>query len=103
MGAQSLYPIARQVSMTATPSTTQSALSKYTAAELLEEVVRRANANEASEVKHWCEDCKNFVPKPDADDKYNPCSAGHTMSFKMPDGYDFTDYGFYRLICSDRA
>lgn len=82
-------------------------LHKFTTAELLEEIARReTHRQERKPIKHWCDDCRNFVAwrKPgDPPDDYNPCGKGHTMSFRMPTGYgDMYETGFYRLVCADR-
>ena len=77
-------------------------LSKFSEAELLEEIVRRKNMREQKRPVKFCESCDNFVLT--ADDDANPCSKGHKLSFRMPDDYgDLDNFGFYRLICADRC
>lgn len=81
-------------------------LKEYTTAELLEEVARRANENEAEEITHWCDECDHFTPKPDADHKYNPCAKKHKVKFHVPVDWGEAmsqQYGFYRLVCRDRT
>ena len=60
---------------------------------------------EGKAICQWCDDCRNFVPKEDATDAYNPCSLGHKMEFHAPsdlgDVYKL-QYGFYHLECVDR-
>jgi hypothetical protein len=82
-------------------------LKDFSTQELLEEVSRRKRTaeNAGDVVENWCADCANFnaakaIPEKDLD-KYNPCIKGHTMDFKMPEGY-CDDFGFYRVLCSDR-
>jgi hypothetical protein len=83
-----------------------SGLDKYTDHQLLEELVRRANQGSPHDnPQSFCEDCSNFViwaKKGEPPESYNPCRLKHYMNFKMPDGYEFTNYGHYRLVCSDR-
>ncbi len=84
---------------------TRKVLQQFTTAELLEEVARRANAAEPEEIRHWCEECQNFEPKTDADDRYNPCTKKHRLRYRAPrDWSEVVEerYGFFRLVCSDR-
>ena len=80
-------------------------LSKFSEAELLEEIVRRKNRREQKRPVRFCESCDHFVLNADKDDDdANPCSKGHKMSFRMPENYgDLDNFGFYRLICADRC
>jgi len=81
-----------------------SPLREATEDELLEELTRRRNARQTTRVSKFCDTCANFATKVGADDSYNPCTKGHTMSFQMPEGYPDADedWGFYRRICADR-
>lgn len=58
-------------------------------------------------VNIFCDGCANFeVWKGEADAlpaRYNPCSKKHRMSFRMPTSPISDDWGFYRLVCEDRA
>src|SRR5688572_30327931 len=81
-------------------------LDKFSVDELLEELARRRRAwKNRRPIRHFCDDCGNFKTWTHNDgpiDDYNPCSKGHAMSFRMPEGYTDTDYGFYRRVCADR-
>lgn len=84
-----------------------SAFAAFTTDELLAEIVRRRNARVSRRPIPKCESCKNFVPKADGDDSYNPCAKGHEMSFRMPDPDDGPpdengDWGFFLRVCPDR-
>ncbi len=81
----------------------ESNLKQFSTDDLLAEIVRRRNAEQLDSPVQFCESCTNFVPDPKSPDTYNPCSKGHKMQFKIPEGYDFDNYGFYRRVCADRA
>ncbi len=81
---------------------------EFSTDELLAEIVRRRNARISRRPIVKCEKCEHFTPSEKADDNYNPCSKGHTMSFRMceaddgpPDMND--DWGFHRNVCDDRV
>jgi len=83
------------------------ALKTFTDAELIEELSRRTIARDRERARSWCDDCANFgawegvtkMPK-----NFNPCRKGHEMQFQEPHGYgDDPNWGFYRLVCADRA
>lgn len=80
-------------------------LAGFSKSQLLEELARREKrSNERKPIDHFCEDCRYFkFCDRDMPDDHNCCTKGHKMSFRMPEGYDFTDYGFYRRVCPDRA
>lgn len=73
-------------------------LTDYTTMELLEEIAKRVQP----EIKEWCDDCGHFSPDPAADPNYNPCDLKHKMDFAKPKSMD-DEFGFYRLICTDRV
>lgn len=81
-------------------------LAKFSTDALLEELARRRRVrSERQPIAHWCEDCKHFkfwTAKSDPPDTYNPCSKGHTMSFRQPEDYG-DEMGYYRRVCADRA
>lgn len=87
----------------------RSQLGDFSDAELIEELARRKNQVEPEQIKHWCNDCKNFViwkgDERKMPESYNPCSKKHVMSFRVP-GMDEDPYtedcGFYRVVCEDR-
>jgi hypothetical protein len=74
---------------------------------LLEELIRRRNAEPVAKPKHWCHDCAhwkawNEVPREgQMPDSFNPCTKGHTMQFVVPQEID-DEHGFYRHVCADR-
>lgn len=87
-------------------------LSSFTDQQLLEELARRAadKAAGSDQPKRWCEACRHYRTLPRSipigsreEQSYNPCTKGHAMEFQMPDGYEFYDYGYYRLVCGDRS
>jgi hypothetical protein len=82
----------------------KSALARFTTDELIEEIARRRNCRTKALPAQWCDDCGNFKPSDTADDKYNPCSKGHTMAFYLPQSHeDPHTFGFYRRVCADRV
>jgi quinolinate synthase len=89
-------------------TTIKAKLSVFTEAELLEELVRRANNTEMVDIKQWCEDCDHFKPWPakhiaHMSDDYNPCKKKHEMKLYVPQDHEGPDGGgFYRPVCPDR-
>lgn len=75
---------------------------------LIEELIRRRNAEPVAKPKHWCHDCANFESwnaKQRAGtmpDDFNPCTKGHAMQFVVPQEVN-DEHGFYRRVCQDRA
>lgn len=80
----------------------RSPISSFSTTELLEEIIRRKNADEGPPVQKWCDDCAHFVTLLGAGESYNPCMKGHAMSFRMPDDLD-DEWGFFRRVCGDRC
>jgi hypothetical protein len=78
-------------------------LAAFSSDELLAEIVRRRNAKASRRPIVRCDQCQHFKTSETADDKYNPCSKKHVMSFRMPEHETDDDYGFYRRVCEDRA
>ena len=81
-------------------------LDAFTDDQLLEEVIRRRNADDTAHRGDimFCDQCEHFVPwteKAEVPKKYNPCSFGHDMQFRTPIGYE-NDWGFFRRVCPDR-
>lgn len=84
-------------------------LRQYTRSQLIEELARRANAQDTRRPKRWCHDCAHYAtwgdlhPKLEHEcpDDYNPCMKGHAMKFCVPEEYD-DEYGFYLHVCADR-
>lgn len=79
--------------------------------QLLEELCRRQRVRLERDERlafQPCDECKHFVFWVNADsdppDNYNPCSKGHKMKFRMPEGYNQhpSEYGFYRRVCAHR-
>jgi hypothetical protein len=74
--------------------------------QLLEEIVRRQRVRSERDERVAfvaCEDCANFIfwkKTGDPPKDYQPCSKGHEMKFRMPDGYNDTpeSYGHYRRV-----
>lgn len=81
-------------------------LDAFTDCQLLEELARRANKGSPHDNPQvFCEDCNNFIfwtKQIEPPESYNPCKLKHHMHFKVPEDYEFSGYGYYRLICSDR-
>lgn len=81
-------------------------LAKYSVAALLEEIAKRERVrSERKPIEHFCDECSNFKfwqKTGDPPDGYNPCAVGHKMSFRVPEGYSETEYGYYRRVCRDR-
>lgn len=80
-------------------------LDTFTDRELIGELARRRkDLARDEEEKEWCDDCANFstwVRDLSPPNNYNPCSFGHRMRFKEPEGY--TDcFGFFMNNCKDR-
>lgn len=78
--------------------------------QLLEELSRRQRIRDERDERaafQPCDECANFVnwtKASDPPDNYNPCSKGHVMKFRMPEGGDPRpgEWGFYRRVCADR-
>lgn len=80
-----------------------SGLSTFTLDELLAEIVRRRNGEQATEpIEHWCDDCAHFRYSKNDRDTANNCQKGHAMQFRVPEDYG-DECGFYRRVCNDRA
>ena len=80
---------------------------EFSTDELLKEIVRRRNARISRRPIVKCEECQHFKPSEKANDAYNPCSKGRTMSFRMPEADDGppdqnSDWGFFLRCCPDR-
>ncbi len=83
-------------------------LRRYSTAQLIEELARRANGRQTKQPKKWCHDCTHFMawvdgktPNMPCPDTYNPCTKGHAMQFMAPEEMD-DEYGFYLRVCPDR-
>jgi len=80
-------------------------LSSFTTQELLTEIERRIEVKRDRTPIKPCDECAYFVPWSNISEcpkTYNPCSKGHSMSFRLPKDYQSTDWGFYRPGCKDR-
>lgn len=80
-------------------------LGRFSVDQLLEELSRRRQESAERRPIIHCDTCANFITKADADDNYNPCSKGHKMSFRMPDGLTFPnpeEWGYYKAVCIHR-
>lgn len=82
-------------------------LTKFSTAELIEELARRQNEQPQIKPKQWCHDCKHFVAWDDQDRNgsmppdFNPCTKGRQMKFAEPLNFD-GPFGFYLTVCADR-
>jgi hypothetical protein len=77
--------------------------------DLIDELTKRAGTQyrePPANLPPLCDTCGNFIPfEGNPDDMprdYNPCSAGHTMRFRMPIGPLDDQWGFYKHGCPDR-
>lgn len=74
---------------------------------LLEELMRRRNAETVASPEHWCHDCKHFEAWNEKKragqmpESFNPCTKAHAMQFIVPQDIG-DEYGFYRRVCADR-
>lgn len=82
-------------------------LNQFTDDQLLEELVKRRNGDDAGRRDDitFCDTCDHFVPMAGLSEKqaqgYNPCSFGHDLNFRTPTGYS-DEFGFFRRVCADR-
>lgn len=79
-------------------------LSAFTLDQLLAEIVRRRNGEQAAApIEHWCDDCAHFCYSKRESDTANNCQKGHAMQFRVPEDSPYEPFGFYRRVCADRA
>jgi hypothetical protein len=81
-----------------------------TVPQLVEELVRRQNAEQVLEEppEQWCDDCVHFqcaTGKYEAErPRFNPCQKKHSMDFYVPQPHDSPEtFGYFRLVCPDRT
>lgn len=80
-------------------------LEHFATSALLRELEHRADGwPNLRAIKRWCDDCTHFRHATSESDQRNPCTRGHTMSFRVPEEFNYTNpeaWGFYRRNCGD--
>jgi hypothetical protein len=66
-------------------------LAQFTDDQLIEEYLRRKNGDDGGRRDdiRFCDQCEHFMPWTEDGDmpkKYNPCSFGHDLNFRVPVG-----------------
>lgn len=80
-------------------------LKAFSTRALIDELARRTDVAKPRSRIVPCDECAHFKiwhGKSEIPADYNPCELRHDLCFRVPNGYEDTNWGYYRPSCKDR-